>query len=153
MHSINQNIAIFCPDFFSKSNWFSSCMDVLQDWVIGYLLVSALLLEKSDFNFFLRCQCNGHATHCIEGNGGEEGVGSTTTMVCLCQHGTDGPNCEHCLPDHWDRPWRRATSQIANECKRKWRFDSNVERGSVTLRHEWMRRSSHKDGWKRWVFR
>ncbi len=42
-----------------------------------------------------------------------------TDMVCLCQHGTDGPNCETCLQDHWDVRWGRATSQSANECKRK----------------------------------
>jgi hypothetical protein len=62
-----------------------------------------------------RCQCNGHATHCIESEDGD----SNTDMVCLCQHGTDGPNCERCLPDHWDVPWRRATSQRAHECKRE----------------------------------
>lgn len=67
---------------------------------------------------YIRCQCNGHAPYCVEGTGEEAGV-PTTNMVCLCQHGTDGPNCETCLPDHWDRPWRRATSQNANECKRK----------------------------------
>ena len=41
------------------------------------------------------------------------------TMRCLCQHGTDGPNCETCLPDHWDRTWKRATQDNANECLRK----------------------------------
>lgn len=67
----------------------------------------------TDFTVGGRCQCNGHATHCIESNSDN----STTDMVCLCQHGTDGPNCDTCMPDHWDRPWRRATSQKANECK------------------------------------
>ena len=38
---------------------------------------------------------------------------------CLCQHGTAGPNCERCLPDHWDIPWKRGTSKNANECLRK----------------------------------
>ena len=40
-------------------------------------------------------------------------------MQCQCQHGTDGRNCETCLPDHWDRPWKRATQSAANECKRR----------------------------------
>ena len=35
----------------------------------------------------------------------------------MLQHNTDGPNCETCLPDHWDVRWQRATSQSANECK------------------------------------
>ena len=40
-------------------------------------------------------------------------------MECQCQHGTDGPNCDTCLPDHWDRPWKRANQDNPNECKRK----------------------------------
>ena len=40
-------------------------------------------------------------------------------MECMCQHGTDGPNCEMCLPDHNSRPWRRATQEDANECRRE----------------------------------
>ncbi len=39
--------------------------------------------------------------------------------MCLCQHGTEGRNCESCLPDHWDRPWRRATTENAWECRGK----------------------------------
>ena len=45
--------------------------------------------------------------------------------MCLCQHGTDGKNCDSCLPDHWDRPWRRATAENAWECKRKNLFLNN----------------------------
>ena len=41
-------------------------------------------------------------------------------MMCLCQHGTEGRNCESCLPDHWERPWRRATAENAWECKREY---------------------------------
>uniref|UniRef100_A0A0K2SX80 Laminin subunit gamma-1 n=1 Tax=Lepeophtheirus salmonis TaxID=72036 RepID=A0A0K2SX80_LEPSM len=67
----------------------------------------------TDFTVGGRCQCNGHATHCI--NTIEDDPQSPT--VCLCQHQTEGPNCDSCLPDHWDRPWRRATSDNANECK------------------------------------
>ena len=40
-------------------------------------------------------------------------------MECRCEHGTDGPNCEMCLPDHNSRPWRRATQEDAHECRRK----------------------------------
>jgi hypothetical protein len=79
--------------------------------------------------FLYRCQCNGHATHCLERKSTDDEeisplaeTMSSTTMICLCQHGTDGPNCETCLPDHWDRPWRRATSQKANECKGEFHY-------------------------------
>ena len=37
--------------------------------------------------------------------------------ILLLQHNTDGPNCETCLPDHWDVRWQRATQADANECK------------------------------------
>jgi len=57
-----------------------------------------------------RCQCNGHSNVCIP----DDKTGGT---MCLCQHGTDGPNCESCLQDHWDRPWRRATTDNPWECK------------------------------------
>ena len=69
-----------------------------------------------------RCQCNGHANQCIKVE--EEDSNYSTTMKCLCKHGTDGPNCEKCLDDHWDMPWRRATQENANECKRKWKNTS-----------------------------
>ena len=81
---------------------------------------------------FYRCKCNGHANNCsmvpinetvimtaedgtqeIKINAGGE------RMECACQHGTDGPNCEMCLPDHNSRPWRRATQEDAHECRRK----------------------------------
>ena len=75
------------------------------------------------FLYHFRCQCNGHATHCVEVPDDEvpddEQRISKTKMKCICQHGTDGPNCEYCLADHWDRPWKRATTENANECLRK----------------------------------
>ena len=54
----------------------------------------------------------------------EDGTQHTQTamverMECMCQHGTDGPNCEMCQPDHNSRRWQRATQDNANECKRE----------------------------------
>ena len=75
--------------------------------------------------FFIRCQCNGHASSCKK-NDGEDGMEKyNTTMICECEHGTAGPNCETCLDDHWDQPWQRATMKDANECKRKSPFSSS----------------------------
>ena len=48
--------------------------------------------------------------------------GVVERMECRCEHGTDGPNCEMCLPDHNSRPWRRATQEDAHECKRKYKM-------------------------------
>ncbi len=38
---------------------------------------------------------------------------------CDCTHNTEGNNCEYCLPDHNDLPWRPATGKAKNECKSK----------------------------------
>lgn len=60
-----------------------------------------------------RCKCNGHSNVCIPSNPEEP----DSRMICLCKHGTTGDDCGSCLPDHWDRPWKRATSQKPNPCQ------------------------------------
>ena len=79
-----------------------------------------------------RCKCNGHANSCelVPRNEtviitAEDGSQQTQTanieiMECKCEHGTDGPNCEMCLPDHNSRPWKRAEQDNAHECRRKY---------------------------------
>ncbi|XP_071130090.1 netrin-1-like isoform X2 [Mytilus edulis] len=62
----------------------------------------------SDFAVGGRCKCNGHASRCITNREGQ--------FVCDCKHNTAGSECEKCKPFHFDRPWARATSRIANEC-------------------------------------
>ena len=62
-----------------------------------------------------RCKCNGHSNVCIPSNPDEP----DSRMICLCKHGTTGDDCGSCLADHWDRPWKRATSEKPNPCKRK----------------------------------
>lgn len=62
----------------------------------------------SDFAVGGRCKCNGHASRCITNREGQ--------YVCDCKHNTAGSECEKCKPFHFDRPWARATSRIANEC-------------------------------------
>ncbi|KAK9876753.1 hypothetical protein WA026_014991 [Henosepilachna vigintioctopunctata] len=56
-----------------------------------------------------RCKCNGHASRCVVGRDGQ--------LACECKHNTAGRDCERCKPFHFDRPWSRATSRDANECK------------------------------------
>lgn len=56
-----------------------------------------------------RCKCNGHASRCVVGKDGQ--------LACECKHNTAGRDCERCKPFHFDRPWSRATSRDANECK------------------------------------
>jgi len=63
----------------------------------------------SDFAVGGRCKCNGHASRCVPGAGGQ--------LQCDCKHNTAGRDCERCKPFHFDRPWGRATARDANECK------------------------------------
>ena len=91
-------------------------------------------MSHSHINYFpdFRCKCNGHANSCelVPRNEtviitAEDGSQQTQTanieiMECKCEHGTDGPNCEMCLPDHNSRPWKRAEQDNAHECRRKY---------------------------------
>ena len=62
----------------------------------------------SDLAIGGRCKCNGHASECTVDRSGE--------MSCNCKHNTAGKECEKCKSFHFDRPWGRATSSLANEC-------------------------------------
>nr|DBA31295.1 TPA: hypothetical protein GDO54_007168 [Pyxicephalus adspersus] len=83
------------------------------------------------------CFCNGHASQCIpvDNMGGD--VFSEPGMVhgkCVCQHNTDGLNCEKCKEFHNDAPWRPAVGFKDNACRKcncnghsdKCHFDMNV---------------------------
>ena len=63
----------------------------------------------ADFAVGGRCKCNGHASRCAKNRDGQ--------VVCDCKHNTAGNDCERCKPFYFDRPWSRATSRDANECK------------------------------------
>ncbi|XP_026475097.1 netrin-1-like isoform X2 [Ctenocephalides felis] len=63
----------------------------------------------SDFAVGGRCKCNGHASKCLMSKDGQ--------LSCDCKHNTAGRDCERCSLFHFDRPWGRATSRDANECK------------------------------------
>lgn len=63
----------------------------------------------SDFSIGGRCRCNGHASKCSKNARGR--------MACECKHHTSGVNCEKCADFYQDRPWSRATTYSANECR------------------------------------
>ncbi|CAH8460143.1 unnamed protein product [Dicrocoelium dendriticum] len=72
------------------------------------------VLSESEFYAFAdltiggRCKCNGHGSECITDSSGQ--------LKCVCEHNTDGPDCERCKPGFMDRPWERATSSKASAC-------------------------------------
>lgn len=56
------------------------------------------------------CLCYGHANQCVTGSDGR------ITPTCLCQHNTNGTNCEICQELYNDRPWSIALEKEKNEC-------------------------------------
>ncbi|KAJ7382939.1 hypothetical protein OS493_031715 [Desmophyllum pertusum] len=63
------------------------------------------------------CSCYGHAEQCLPLEGEREVPGMVYGQ-CNCAHNTEGKNCERCKADYNDRPWRPATAEDSNECRR-----------------------------------
>ncbi|XP_035866682.1 laminin subunit beta-4 isoform X1 [Phyllostomus discolor] len=66
------------------------------------------------------CFCNGHASECGLTQMVRGDVFSPPGMVhgqCVCQHNTDGPNCERCKDFFQDAPWRPAAGLQDSSCR------------------------------------
>ncbi|KAM5187288.1 laminin subunit beta-4 [Callospermophilus lateralis] len=66
------------------------------------------------------CFCNGHANECGPSQKERGDTFSSPGMVhgrCVCQHNTDGPNCERCKDFFQDTPWRPAIGSQDNACR------------------------------------
>ncbi|XP_043944431.1 laminin subunit beta-4 isoform X2 [Protopterus annectens] len=66
------------------------------------------------------CYCNGHASQCVPVERIRGDIFSQEGMVhgrCVCQHNTDGVNCEKCKDFYNDAPWRPAEGTNINPCK------------------------------------
>ncbi|XP_059986610.1 laminin subunit beta-3 isoform X1 [Lagenorhynchus albirostris] len=79
----------------------------------AYYAVSQLRLQGS-------CFCHGHADRCAPNSRAPASPSTTVQVhgVCVCQHNTAGPNCEHCAPFYNDKPWKPADDQDPHECQR-----------------------------------
>ncbi|XP_058153148.1 laminin subunit beta-4 [Dasypus novemcinctus] len=66
------------------------------------------------------CFCNGHASECGPAQEVRGDVFSPPGMVhsqCICQHNTEGPNCERCKDFFQDAPWRPAEGPQDSTCR------------------------------------
>ena len=61
------------------------------------------------------CSCYGHADECVAHRPEDELVEGMIHGTCKCKHNTRGNNCEWCLDNYNDAPWKPTIGKIKNE--------------------------------------
>uniref|UniRef100_A0A146ME41 Laminin subunit beta-1 n=4 Tax=Lygus hesperus TaxID=30085 RepID=A0A146ME41_LYGHE len=64
------------------------------------------------------CWCYGHAAECLKLDDTIKSVPDMVHGRCDCSHNTTGTNCKRCKDTHNDLPWKPATGQHPNACRK-----------------------------------